>query len=61
MTAFSTPGNAARPTDSEVVYGIQITIVGGDESLSDGPHFWFYNLTRGPGGARRVNGGGSGP
>jgi hypothetical protein len=61
VTSFSNPGEGARPTDSEIVYAIEITIVGGDVSLPDGEHTSFYDVLRGPNGAWRVNGSGSGP
>lgn len=61
VTSFSPPGEGARPTDNEAVYAIEITTVGGDVSLPDGKHLWFYDLRRAPGGAWRVYGGGSGP
>ena len=38
-----------------------LTIKGGDESLQDGDHLWFYTLRRQPTGAWRLSAGGSGP
>ena len=61
LTSFSNPGEGARPTDGEIVYAIEITTAGGDISLPDGEHPWFYDVLRGPNGVWRVNGGGSGP
>jgi hypothetical protein len=51
----------ARPRSGEVVYAISIRTVGGDVSMPDGDHTWFYDLQQQPNGAWRITGGGSGP
>ncbi len=61
VTSFALPGQGAQPTDNEAVYAVEITTVGGDESLPDGEHYWFYDFRRAPGGPWRVSSVGSGP
>ena len=61
VTAFSVPDGAARPSDGEVVYSTTLTTRGGDVSMPDGNHTWFYSLVRQPDGEWRIAGGGSGP
>jgi hypothetical protein len=57
--AISTP--PARPRENEVVFGTLETTRGGDGSVPEDPHVWFYDLERQPSGAWRITGGGSGP
>lgn len=54
-------GNPAQPRDGEVVFATTITVVGGDQSMPDGDHIWFYDLQRQANGTWRITGGGSGP
>jgi hypothetical protein len=61
VRSFGSVGDGARPTDTESVYAVSITTAGGDSSLPDGEHLWFYDLRRQPSGAWRVYQSGSGP
>lgn len=51
----------AQPREGEVVFATTITVAGGDQSMPDGDHIWFYDLQRQDNGAWRITGGGSGP
>lgn len=61
VLAYSIDGDPARPSDGEVVYATTLTTTGGDASMPDGQHTWFYTLTRQANGEWRISGGGSGP
>ena len=61
VKAFTVFSNPAILGDSEIEYGLDLTTSGGDETLPDGSHTWFYSLARRPGGPWRVEGGGGGP
>jgi hypothetical protein len=61
VTAFTGPDGGARPSDDELVYSTTLTTRGGDRSMPDGDHTWFYSLVRQPDGEWRIAGGGSGP
>jgi len=62
IMAYSIADQPARPNDNEVVYAATITTAGGDASMPDGPHTWFYTLTRlATNGEWRISGGGTGP
>ena len=61
VTAYTTPQGPATPNDHEVVYATTLTTKGGDETVPDGQHIWFYSLDRQPDGSWRLAGGGSGP
>jgi hypothetical protein len=61
VTAFSVYSNPAILGDNEIEYGLSLTTSGGDETLPDGSHTWFYSLVRPSGGPWRVEGGGGGP
>ena len=61
VSAYRIAGEPATPNDHEVVFGTTVQTTGGDVSLPDGPHTWFYDLVRQPDGAWRIAGGGSGP
>ena len=50
----ATPGN-------EAIFSTNLITEGGDASMPDGLHTWFYTLIRQAGGAWRLVGGGSGP
>ena len=50
----ATPGN-------EAIFSTNLITEGGDASLPDGLHTWFYTLIRQADGAWRLVGGGSGP
>ena len=51
----------ATPNDHEVVFGTLETTHGGDGSVPEDPHIWFYDVQRQPNGPWRITGGGSGP
>jgi hypothetical protein len=51
----------AQPRADEVVLAATLTIKGGDQSVQDGDHLWFYTLRRQPTGAWRLSAAGSGP
>jgi hypothetical protein len=51
----------ANPNDREVVFATNLVTQGGDASMPDGLHTWFYTLVRQTDGAWRLVGGGSGP
>jgi hypothetical protein len=51
-------GGPATLGDSHVEFGLSLTTSGGDETLRDGSHTWFYSLARQASGAWRVHGGG---
>jgi hypothetical protein len=61
VTTYSIGGEPARPNANEVVFATTLTTAGGDISMPDGEHTWFYTLTRQPNGEWRISGGGSGP
>lgn len=61
VTAFTPLAGPATPDDREVVFATTLTTRGGDVSMPDGNHRWFYILIRQPNGAWRLAGGGTGP
>lgn len=61
VTAFGALTGPATPRDGEVTFSTPLTTTGGDASMPDGEHLWFYTLDRQPNGASRLAGGGSGP
>lgn len=61
VSAYTPLGEPATPRDGEVVFGTNLTTKGGDGSMPDGNHTWFYTLDRQPDGTWRIVGGGSGP
>ena len=61
VSAFTPLTGPATPTNDEVVFSTELTTRGGDASMPDGEHTWFYELDRQPNGAWRITGGGSGP
>jgi hypothetical protein len=46
---------------SQLVYGVEIDVTGGDQSLPDGWRVWFIQLEPQPNGVWRVASSGSGP
>ena len=61
VSAYAPLGDPAVPRDGEVVYMTTLSTRGGDGSMPDGDHTWFYSLDKQAGGAWRIVGGGSGP
>ena len=61
VTGFGAVSEPAQITADAVEFSISLTTSGGDETVPDGSHTWFFSLVRQPGGAWRVNGGGGGP
>lgn len=61
VVAYGPLTEPATPQDGEVIYSTTLTTRGGDVSMPDGDHTWFFSLHRQPNGAWRVAGGGSGP
>jgi hypothetical protein len=55
-----TPG-LAEPNPDERIYSTQLTTEGGDDSLPDGQHTWFYSLKKQANGSWRLIGGGGAP
>ena len=61
VSAYTPLGDPAMPRDGEVAYSTTLTTRGGDGSMPDGDHTWFYALDKQADGAWRIVGGGSGP
>ena len=61
VRANTPPGTPAEPGDGEVIFSTVLTTEGGDDSMPDGDHIWFYSLKRQPAGTWRLIAGGSGP
>lgn len=61
VSAFAPLTGPATPSESEVVFSTELTTSGGDISMPDGEHTWFYTLDRQTSGAWLITGGGSGP
>lgn len=61
VTGFDLASEPAQINADEVEFSLVLGTSGGDETVPDGSHAWFFALVRQPGGAWRVNGGGSGP
>jgi hypothetical protein len=61
VTGFNIPSDSAQINDSEVEFALDLTTSGGNETVPDGTHTWFFSLVRKAGGAWRVQGGGAGP
>jgi hypothetical protein len=59
--SYSPLGKPANPREGEVIFSTTLTTEGGDQSMSNGDHTWFYSLDRQADGAWRLVGGGSGP
>ena len=61
VTNYTISGEPARPNPNEVVFATTLTTAGGDVSMPDGQHTWFYTLTLQPDAGWWISGGGSGP
>lgn len=61
VTGFRVFADPATIRDGEVEFALSLRTSGGDETLPDGSHIWFFSLVRQAGGGWRVQGGGSGP
>jgi hypothetical protein len=61
VTGFDVFSDPSQISEREVEFALSLATAGGDETLPDGSHTWFFSLTREAGGAWRVHGGGSGP
>ena len=61
VSAFSPLTGPATPKDGEVVFSTELTTSGGDVSMPDGQHTWFYTLDRQSNRAWLIAAGGSGP
>ncbi len=60
VLSYRSDAYRSEATD-QVELAATLTIKGGDQSLQDGDHLWFYTLRRQPTGAWRLSAGGSGP
>jgi hypothetical protein len=61
VTGFGALVDPAQPNTSEVEFSLEVKTSGGDQTVPDGWHTWFFSLVRQAGGAWRVDGGGDGP
>jgi hypothetical protein len=61
VTGFGALVDPAQPNTSEVEFSLKLKTSGGDQTVPDGWHTWFFSLVRQAGGAWRVDGGGDGP
>jgi hypothetical protein len=65
VVSFRQPSSPPSAThgdgDGEVVFSTVLTVRGGDVSMPDGEHVWFYVLRQQDDGEWRLVGGGSGP
>lgn len=61
VTNYELSGEPARPNPNEVVFAATLTTAGGDASMPDGRHTWFYTLTLQPDAGWWISAGGSGP
>jgi hypothetical protein len=60
VKSYTPVGKPATP-GNEVIFSTNLITQGGDASMPDGLHTWFYSLTKQADGAWRLVGGGSGP
>jgi hypothetical protein len=60
VKSYTPVGKPATP-GNEAIFSTNLITEGGDASMPDGLHTWFYSLTRQADGAWRLVGGGSGP
>ena len=60
VKSYTPVGNPATPGD-QANFSMNLITEGGDASMPDGLHTWFYTLARQADGAWRLVGGGSGP
>ena len=61
VLSYRSNAYTSQPSADQVELATTLTIKGGDQSLQDGDHLWFYTLRRQPTGAWRLSAGGSGP
>jgi hypothetical protein len=61
VLSYRSDDYTSKPSADQVVLAATLTTKGGDQSLQDGDHLWFYTLRRQPTGAWRLSAGGSGP
>ena len=61
VLSYRSDDYTSQASADEVVLAATLTIKGGDQSLQDGDHLWFYTLRRQPTGAWRLSAAGSGP
>ena len=61
VLSYRSDAYTSKPSADQVELAATLTIKGGDQSLQDGDHLWFYTLRRQPTGAWRLSAGGSGP
>jgi hypothetical protein len=61
VTDFRVMPNPSRPNASELVFALTLWTVGGDDTMLDGSHTWFFQLKRQADDRWLVSGGGSGP
>ncbi|HEU4329558.1 MAG TPA: hypothetical protein VFR40_00480 [Lapillicoccus sp.] len=61
VLSYRHDGYRSQPSPDEVVLADTLTVRGGDQSLPDGDHLWFYTLKQQPNGAWRISAAGSGP
>lgn len=60
VKSYTSVGDPATPGD-QAIFSTNLITEGGDASMPDGLHTWFYTLIRQADGAWRLVGGGSGP
>jgi hypothetical protein len=60
VKSYTPLGDPATPGD-QAIFSTNLTTEGGDSSMPDGLHTWFYTLVKQADGAWRLVGGGSGP
>ena len=60
VKSYTPVGDQATPGD-QAIFSTNLITEGGDASMPDGLHTWFYTLLRQADGAWRLVGGGSGP
>ncbi len=60
VKSYTPVGDPATP-GNEAIFSTNLITQGGDASMPDGLHTWFYSLTKQADGAWRLVGGGSGP
>lgn len=60
VKSYTPVGEPATPGD-QAIFSTNLITEGGDDSMPDGLHTWFYTLDRQADGAWRLVGGGSGP
>ena len=61
VTGYSVFADPSIVNVNYVEFTLSMTTLGGDETVTDGSHTWFYSLVRQVGGAWRVGNGGGGP